>query len=181
MPTEEELSSRLSALNSRLSALHASGASIPSELSSALAHAESDPASSLTKSRVCLEAIVKSTLSRYGISMPNGPFSQLLDKDPIKKGWPGLILTKMRYVNGIASAMGAHKDVPADAKHAIRVLEEVYDVLKWYTSSLRDNFGNQISENQKLVIYVSRGGTCRCAMANMITRHYLTEWNQLRT
>src|SRR6266404_476351 len=172
MLTEEELGLRVSELLS-------SSTGIPSELSSALDYVRNDPATALTKARICLEAILKSTLSRHGILLPEATLGQLLGKEPIKKGWPGIIRTKMFYVEGIASAMGPHSDALADTKHAIRVLEEVCDVLEWYASSLRDNFGIQISENERLIIYVSRGGTCRCAMANVITRHYLEVWGQL--
>ncbi len=36
-----------------------------------------------------------------------------------------------------------------------------------------DNFGEAIPDGDTLVLFLSTGGTCRCAMANAITRHYL--------
>jgi protein-tyrosine-phosphatase len=171
MTTETEISSRVLEIFSR-------GTNIPSELSVALAHVTTDPATSLAKSRICLEALVKSMLARYGIPTPKGPVGPLIDKEPIKKGCP-LIHAKMQYVNGIASAMGTHSDIPPDSKYALRVLEELCDIFDWYCLDVKDNFGNQLQENEKVIVYVSGGGTCRCAMANVITRYYLTEWNKL--
>ncbi|TSA08593.1 MAG: hypothetical protein D4R73_08300 [Deltaproteobacteria bacterium] len=40
-------------------------------------------------------------------------------------------------------------------------------------SSLTDNFDVRIEKDDVLVLYVSTGGTCRCAMANVITRQHL--------
>ncbi len=36
-----------------------------------------------------------------------------------------------------------------------------------------DNFGGKIPDEDFVVLYLSTGGTCRCAMANLITRHQL--------
>jgi protein-tyrosine-phosphatase len=162
----------------RLSNLPEFGAGVPSEAHAARDSALTDPATSLTKSRVCLEAILKATLSRCGIVIPNATLGMLLQQDRIRKGWPPLILAKMNYVNGITSTMGPHEDTPADAKHAIRVLEELHDILEWCAADLTDNFNVTIHENESLLIYLSRGGTCRCAMANVITRQYLGAWGQ---
>src|SRR5437660_148582 len=40
-------------------------------------------------------------------------------------------------------------------------------------TGLSDNFGMEIEKEDIVVLYVSTGGTCRCAMANVITRHHL--------
>lgn len=40
-------------------------------------------------------------------------------------------------------------------------------------SGLTDNFGYKINNKDNVVLFVSYGGTCRCAMANAITRFYL--------
>ena len=40
-------------------------------------------------------------------------------------------------------------------------------------TGLTDNFGTLIGKEDIVVLFVSTGGTCRCAMANAITRRYL--------
>ena len=45
--------------------------------------------------------------------------------------------------------------------------------LKEKLGATTDNFGQPVRDNAKLVLFVSYGGTCRCAMANVIMRHYL--------
>ena len=37
-----------------------------------------------------------------------------------------------------------------------------------------DNFGNPIGQDDFVLLFLSNGGTCRCAMANMITRFMLS-------
>lgn len=44
-------------------------------------------------------------------------------------------------------------------------------------SDLKDNFGKEIANEDKVVLYLSYGGTCRCAMANAITREFLKNRN----
>jgi protein-tyrosine-phosphatase len=45
--------------------------------------------------------------------------------------------------------------------------------LKQILGGLTDNFGQPVEDDAKLILFVSYGGTCRCAMANVIMRHYL--------
>ncbi len=42
-----------------------------------------------------------------------------------------------------------------------------------------DNFGNTINDDDVVVLYVSTGGTCRCAMANVITRNLISETSKI--
>lgn len=45
--------------------------------------------------------------------------------------------------------------------------------LKQILGCVTDNFGQPVADDAKLILFVSYGGTCRCAMANVILRHYL--------
>jgi len=45
-------------------------------------------------------------------------------------------------------------------------------------NDLFDNFGGKIEDDEKMILYVSTGGTCRCAMANIITQYYCKEKNK---
>lgn len=77
-------------------------------------------------------------------------------------------------------------DIPFDIKgHRCIVYEDNadgYEVLEkelpkhidhYLYSDLKDNYGEFISNEDKVVLFLSYGGTCRCAMANAITREYL--------
>src|SRR5262249_42215140 len=45
--------------------------------------------------------------------------------------------------------------------------------LKQILGGLTDNFGQPVADDAQLILFVSYGGTCRCAMANVIMRHYM--------
>jgi protein-tyrosine-phosphatase len=98
------------------------------------------------------------------------------------------------YELGVAHAMGkdvvilsqADADIPFDLRHDRCLLYE--DNAEGYTQlhakipsflkdllfdGLRDNLGSKIEDDDKVILILSTGGTCRCAMANMIMRHYL--------
>lgn len=81
-------------------------------------------------------------------------------------------------------------DIPFDIKgHRCIVYEDNtdgYEVLEkelpkhidqYLYSDLKDNYGESISNEEKVVLFLSYGGTCRCAMANAITREYLKSKN----
>lgn len=79
----------------------------------------------------------------------------------------------------VSSSAGTHVG-DVDYVTALRALDHTCDFIEWYAASymlsgLPDNFGVLIMPEDLLILYVSRGGTCRCAMANIITRHHLRE------
>ena len=97
------------------------------------------------------------------------------------------------YELGVAHAMQKDviilaqtaKDIPFDIKqHRCLIYKDNSDgyeklekqlplYLKQILGGVTDNFGQPVPEDAKLILFVSYGGTCRCAMANVIMRHYL--------
>lgn len=53
-------------------------------------------------------------------------------------------------------------------------------ICNFFSENLFDNFGAKIKENDYVLLFVSAGGTCRCAMANAITRYYLEKTKNKR-
>ena len=43
----------------------------------------------------------------------------------------------------------------------------------------KDNFGNTINDDDVVILYLSTGGTCRCAMANVITRELISKYSKI--
>jgi len=98
------------------------------------------------------------------------------------------------YELGIAHAIGkdviilsqSENDIPFDLRHLRHVIYQDnsngYDMLdkkiplficQFIFENLVDNFGAKIKANDYVLLFISAGGTCRCAMANAITRYYL--------
>jgi protein-tyrosine-phosphatase len=77
------------------------------------------------------------------------------------------------------------EDIPFDIKqHRCLIYQDNSDgydklrkqlplYLKEVLGGLMDNFGHPITDDAKLMLFVSYGGTCRCAMANVIMRHHI--------
>jgi protein-tyrosine-phosphatase len=156
----------------------ASSADLAQELPEALASADSDPSTSLTKSRILLERLLRSVAQFEGVALQGKPMvGNLLEEKALRRQLPVVTLAEMEYVNRVASSAGPHPG-QADTAAAIRVLEHLCRAIEWYAyqyliSGLRDNFDVPFEPGERIVAYVSSGGTCRCAMANVITREYL--------
>jgi hypothetical protein len=154
------------------------------ELQTALSEAATDPQESLSKSRLALEKIVKE-LATFESMQPRGMMiGNILSDKRIKHQVEPYFWAMMRFVNDVASAYGPHANAPTsnsgipEPKMVLDVLNRLIESAEWYATEyrgrgLRDNFGIVIDPKDKLVLYVSSGGTDRCAMANIITRHYL--------
>lgn len=78
-------------------------------------------------------------------------------------------------------------DIPFDLRVYRHVLytpdrkgiERLIDQLNAYLEELffrgPDNFGKHIHQGEFVILFVSTGGTCRCAMANVVTRYLLSK------
>ena len=166
-------------VSERVSRLTATLPSMAPELQAALEYASADPSASLTKSRLVLERTLRSVLAFEGAGRSGKALmvGQLLREESVKARVPPSIRASMVYVNVLAAEQGAHPGTP-NPKIAFRALEHLCEIVEWYAaeylaSGLTDNFGKPLTGQDPLVLYVSSGGTCRCAMANVITRHYL--------
>lgn len=150
---------------------------VAEDLRTALAAVTSNPSISLTKSRTALEAIVKSVY-RYELgTLPDQTLlGEMLQNKKLQHGLEKRIFFRMKFVKEMGN-LGPH-DEPVYEQDAVRTLDILCDILDWHSAeyllrNLFDNFGNEISKDCFLVLYLSNGGTCRCAMANIITRHLL--------
>src|SRR4051812_28038240 len=137
------------------------------ELKAALDKATSDRKESLSKSRLVLEKIVKELAVYEGVEPKGRTPGQILEDKKIKQLPPVEIYCEMRYVYAVASEYGSHVGEPR-AEIAITALNRLCQIVDWYTteymgSGLVDNFGKPIDRDDKLVLYVSSGGTDRCA------------------
>jgi hypothetical protein len=118
-------------LAGRIAALEARVAELGTFLHSALGYLSSDPASSLTKSRVILEKVllalyrgaIKKELSRPMIG------DMLADK-AFMATIPRRIAARMNAIRDMSN-LGPHGE-EVDAADAIRVMRDLIDVLEWY-------------------------------------------------
>jgi protein-tyrosine-phosphatase len=167
-------------LQDRITVLEAENLDVAQELPAALECAKSDPAESLTKIRRTLERTLKTFLAWEGRPVhQKAMVGELLKVDVIVQKIPVAIRAGIEYANRVASSAGTHVG-EADFLTALRALDHACEFIEWYAAScllsgLSDNFGVSINTGDVLILYVSLGGTCRCAMANVITRHYLGE------
>jgi hypothetical protein len=118
-------------LADRIAALEARVTELGTFLHSAVAYLSSDPASSLTKSRVVLERIL---LTLYRGVMKKEPPRPMIGDMLADKAFMGTIPRRIAArINAIRdmSNLGPHGE-EVDATDAIRVMRDLIDVLEWY-------------------------------------------------
>ncbi len=173
-------------LRIRVASLAARSCPAIQELVAALEYVGQDPAASLVKSRVVLETLMRKVFELEDWQRPDKQRmvgQLLLDHRFVQRLHPDLHAA-MKYVNTVAGADGAHPG-HANTRKAGLVLDHLCDILEWFVeeysrSGLHDNFGEVIEASDYLLLYMSAGGTDRCAMANVLTRHRLMSAPQLR-
>jgi hypothetical protein len=119
------------ALADRIAALEARVAELGSFLHLALGYLSSDPASSLTKSRVVLEKVL---LALYRGAMKKEPARPMIGDMLSDKAFTGMIPRRIAArMNAIRdmSNLGPHGE-EVHATDAIRVMRDLIDVLEWY-------------------------------------------------
>lgn len=152
--------------------------SIAPSLQVAIERADADPQESLGRSRKVLETIVKEMAACDLIDFKGSDTGKILRDKKFRQLVPAEIRGEMQFVYPVASEYGSHVGMPPPGM-AFKTVERLFEIVDWYAteymgSGLVDNFDKPIDRDDKLVLYVSSGGTDRCAMANVITRHYLT-------
>lgn len=119
------------ALADRVAALEARVAELGTFLHSAVAYLSSDPASSLTKSRVILEKLL---LDLYRGAMKKDPprpmIGDILADRVFTATIPRRIAARMNAIRDMSN-LGPHGE-EVDASDAIRVMRDLIDVLEWY-------------------------------------------------
>jgi len=119
------------ALADRIAALEARVAELGSFLRSAIGYLSSDPASSLTKSRVILERVL---LTLYRKSMKKEPsramIGDMLADKVFMANIPRRIAARMNAIRDMSN-LGPHGE-EVDSTDAIRVMRDLIDVLEWY-------------------------------------------------
>ncbi len=118
------LASKVSALEKRIDALSA-------YLQSALEYLETDPASSLTKSRIVLERILTTLFEHEMHRLPSRPMigDMLADKEFSAK-IPRRILARITSIKEMAN-LGPHGG-DVESQDAVRVMRDLIDVLEWF-------------------------------------------------
>src|SRR6266540_2208304 len=115
----------------RIAALEGRVAELSSFLHSAVAYLSSDPASSLTKSRVILEKVL---LALYRTVMKKEPSRPMIGDMLADKAFmatiPRRIAARMNAIRDMSN-LGPHGE-EVDAADAIRVMRDLIDVLEWY-------------------------------------------------
>ncbi|HXH24684.1 MAG TPA: DUF4145 domain-containing protein [Vicinamibacterales bacterium] len=119
------------ALADRIAALEARVAELGSFLHSAVGYLSSDPASSLTKSRIILEKVL---LALYRGMMKKEPARPMIGDMLADKAFmaniPRRIAARMNAIRDMSN-LGPHGE-QVDATDAIRVMRDLIDVLEWY-------------------------------------------------
>jgi hypothetical protein len=125
------MSDEVKALADRIAALEARMAELGSFLHSAVAYLASDPASSLTKSRVILEKVLLALYRGAMNKEPSRPMigDMLADKVFIAT-MPRRIAARMNAIRDMSN-LGPHGE-EVHAADAIRVMRDLIDVLEWY-------------------------------------------------
>jgi hypothetical protein len=125
------MSDELKALAHRIAALEARVAELRTYLHSAVAYLSSDPASSLTKSRVILEKVL---LALYRSTMKKEPSRPMIGDMLADKAFmatiPRRITARMNAIRDLSN-LGPHGE-EVNATDAVRVTRDLIDVLEWY-------------------------------------------------
>jgi Domain of unknown function (DUF4145) len=118
-------------LSDRIAALEARVAELGVFLHSALAYLSSDPASSLTKSRVTLEKVLIVLYRGAMKKEPSRPMiGDMLGEKAFMATVPRRIAARMNSIREMSN-LGPHGE-EVDAADAIRVMRDLIDVLEWY-------------------------------------------------
>ena len=129
------MSNEQNALADRVAALEARVAGLASYLQSALEYLSSDPASSLTKSRVILEKVL---LAIYRGAMKKEPSRPMIGDMLADKAFmatiPRRIAARMNAIRDMSN-LGPHGE-EVDAADAIRVMRDLIDVLSTLVRSV---------------------------------------------
>lgn len=119
------------AITDRIAALESRVAELGTFLQSAVSYLSSDPAGSLTKSRVILEKVL---LALYRAVMKKEPARPMIGDMLADKAFmatiPRRIGTRMNAIRDMSN-LGPHGE-EVDATDAIRVMRDLVDVLEWY-------------------------------------------------
>jgi Domain of unknown function (DUF4145) len=119
------------ALADRIAALEARVAELGSFLHSAVGYLSSDPASSLTKSRVVLENVLLALYRKVMKREPPRPMiGDMLADKAFMANIPRWIAARMNSVRDMSN-LGPHGE-EVNATDAIRVMRDLIDVLEWY-------------------------------------------------
>src|SRR5437763_434151 len=125
------MSNEYKALVDRIAALEARVIELGTLLHSAFGYLSSDPASSLTKSRVILEKVL---LALYRGAMKKEPPRPMIGDILADKAFvatlPRRIVARMNAIRDMSN-LGPHGE-QVDATDAIRVMRDLIDVLEWY-------------------------------------------------
>ncbi len=125
------MTSEHKAIVDRIAALEARVAELGSALQSALEYLSSDPASSLTKSRVILERVL---LALYRGAMKKEPSRPMIGEMLADKAFiatiPRRISARMNAIKDMSN-LGPHGE-EVNSTDAIRVMRDLIDVLEWY-------------------------------------------------
>jgi hypothetical protein len=118
------------ALTDRIAAFETRVAGLGSFLHAAVGYLSSDPASSLTKSRVILEKVL---LALYGAVMKKEPLRPMIGDMLADRAFmaniPQRIAARMNAIWDMSN-LGPHGE-EVDATDAIRVMRDLIDVLEW--------------------------------------------------
>lgn len=105
-------------------------------LHNAIDYIDTDPASSLTKSRVILEDLLKRLyIHLLKASPPKPMIGPMLADQQFAQHLPRRILARMNTIRDMAN-LGAHQE-EITRSDAIRVLKDVIDVLDWFVKTYR--------------------------------------------
>src|SRR5947208_3523462 len=125
------MSNEYKALADRIAALEARVTELGTLLQSAVAYLSSDPASSLTKSRVILEKVL---LALYRGAMKKEPsrpmIGDMMADNAFMATIPRRIAARMNAIRDMSN-LGPHGE-EVDTADAIRVMRDLIDVLEWY-------------------------------------------------
>jgi hypothetical protein len=122
---KEELATRVALLEAKLTQ-HVSN------LQLAVEYLTSDPKSSLTKTRIVLEAVLQAL---YRSSMkkepPRAQIGDMLSDKVFTRSIPRRYLTRMKHINDLA-ILGPHDLGPVEPIDAVRAMTDLLEVLEWY-------------------------------------------------
>lgn len=122
-----------SALAARIAALEARVVELGSFLRSALGYLSSDPAGSLTKSRVVLEKVLVALFREAMKKEPPRPMiGEMLADKAFLATIPRRIAARMNAIRDMSN-LGPHGE-HVDATDAVRVMRDLIDVLDWYVT-----------------------------------------------
>jgi hypothetical protein len=154
------------ALTDRVTALEARVAELGVFLQLALAYLSTDPASSLTKSRVVLEKVL---LALYRWEMDKNPPRPMVGDMMADKAFiatiPRRIVTRMTAIRDMSN-LGPHAE-EVDVSDANRVMRDLIEVLEWYV----EQHGDLHLQSRQHVEEVAKA--CKMELSGFLTNEAL--------